>query len=174
MLTRHVAHPVIVAIRRPVGIQAPLLEQPPGPLDRRRWPISVRLRRQQHDRSGQIGRSRRAVVRWRPIGEEVADVRLGLVIEARDERIEVGVGLDLGAIEVELAAPDQPGLLTQIDDLLEEALEDFNAESLPDAGQAGVVGQRLVQGVAEIPAVGQVERGRLDQASVRSGSPRRT
>ena len=39
-------------------------------------------------------------------------------------------------------------------------------EPLPDAGQAGVVGQGLVEGVAEVPAVGQVEAGRLDQLAL--------
>ena len=66
----------------------------------------------------------------------------------------------LGGVEVQLPAPDQPRLLAQVDDLLEEALEDVDAEPLPDAGQAGVVGQLLVEGVAEVPAVGQVEAGR--------------
>ena len=100
------------------------------------------------------------------VGEEVGDVGLGLVVEARDERVEGGVGLDLGGVEEQLPAPDQAGLLAQVDDLLEEALEDVEPEPLPDAGQAGVVGQRLVEGVAEVPAVGQVEAGRLDQLAL--------
>jgi hypothetical protein len=33
--------------------------------------------------------------------------------------------------------------------------------ALPDAGQAGGVGQRLIEGVAEIPAVGKMETYRL-------------
>ena len=57
----------------------------------------------------------------------------------------------------------RPASLAQLDDVLEEALEDGQAQALPDAGQAGVVGQRLVQGVAEVPAVREVEAGRLDQ-----------
>ena len=100
------------------------------------------------------------------VGEEVGDVGLGVVVEARDEGVEVGVGLDLGGVEVELPAPDQARLLAQIDDLLEEALEDVDAQPLPDAGQAGVVGQVLVEGVAEVPAVGQVEAGRLDELAL--------
>jgi len=66
------------------------------------------------------------------------------VEEARHEGIQVSVRFDVGRVHVELAAPDQPRLLTQIDDLLEEALEDVNAEALSDAGQAEVVGQLLV------------------------------
>ena len=91
---------------------------------------------------------------------------LAVVVEARHQRVDVGVGLDLGRVDVELPAPDQARLLTEIDDLLEEALEDVDAQPLPDAGQAGVVGQRLVQGVAEVPAVGQVEAGRLDELAL--------
>ena len=34
---------------------------------------------------------------------------------------------------------------------------------LPDAGQAGVVGELLVERVAEIPAVGEVETRRRDE-----------
>ena len=72
--------------------------------------------------------------------EQTGDVGFGFVIESQDERRDAGVGLDLRRIEVELSAPDQPRLLAQIDDSLEEALEDVNAKTLPDAGQAGVVG----------------------------------
>ena len=110
----------------------------------------------------------------RIVGEELGDVGLGLVVEARDQRVEVGVGLDLGRVDVELPAPDQARLLAQIDDLLEEALEDVDAKPLPDAGQAGVVGQVLVEGVAEVPAVGQVQAGRLDELALGADALRRT
>jgi hypothetical protein len=41
-------------------------------------------------------------------------------------------------------APDQTGVLAQVGDLLEEALEDVDPESPPNTGQARVIGQRLV------------------------------
>ena len=82
-------------------------------------------------------------------------VGFGLGVEARDERVSVSIGPHSGGVEVELASPDQPRLLTQIDDLLEETLEDVDPQPLPDAGQAGVVGQFLVEGVAQVPAVGR-------------------
>ena len=100
------------------------------------------------------------------VREQVGHVRLGFVVEAGDEGRDAGIGLDLRRVEVELPPPDEPRLLAQVDDLLEEALEDVDAEPLPDAGQAGVVGERLVQGVAEVPAVGQVEARRLDQLAL--------
>jgi hypothetical protein len=63
-------------------------------------------------------------------------------------------------------APDQPSVLAQVHDLLETTLEDVNAESLADAREAVVVGQRLVEGVTQIPAVGQMEAGRLDELAL--------
>ena len=63
----------------------------------------------------------------------------GFVVEPGHQRIDRGVGVDFGGIEVQLVTPDQAGVLTQIDDPLEEALEDVHSKSLPDAGQAGVV-----------------------------------
>ena len=48
----------------------------------------------------------------------------------------------------------------------EEAREHFDAQALADAGQAGVVGQRLVEGIPQVPAVAEVEAGRLDQLAL--------
>jgi hypothetical protein len=94
-------------------------------------------------------------------------VRLGLVVEARHERIEVGVGLDLGGIDVELFPPDQARLLAEVDDFLEEALEDVNPQALPNPGQPRVIRQILIQSIAEVPAVGQVEAGHRDELTLR-------
>lgn len=65
--------------------------------------------------------------------------------EARRDRVEGGVGLDLGGVEVQLLAPDQPGLAALLDDRLEEAAEDRQAVALPDPGQARVIGQLFIQ-----------------------------
>jgi len=54
------------------------------------------------------------------------------------------------------------------DDRLEEAAERHQPVPGPNPGQAGVVGQRLVRGVAEVPAVGQVQAGDLDQLTLRA------
>jgi hypothetical protein len=48
-------------------------------------------------------------------------------------------------------------LLPEVDDLYKGALKNIDRPALPDAGQAGVAGQLLVQGVAEVPAMDQVE-----------------
>ena len=42
------------------------------------------------------------------IGEQLAEMRLDR--KARGDRIEGGIGLDLGGVEVQLLAPDQAGL----------------------------------------------------------------
>ena len=88
---------------------------------------------------------------------------LSFVEEARHERIEIGVRFDFGRVDVELTTANQARFLAQADHLLEEALEDVDPKPLPDAGQAGVVRQLLVEGVAQIPTVGEIEAGRLDQ-----------
>ena len=58
----------------------------------------------------------------------------------------------LGGVDVEFLAPDQPRRDALLDDRLEEAAEDRQPVALADAGEAGVVGQRLGQVVAEVPA----------------------
>jgi hypothetical protein len=110
-----------------------------------------------------MGRNRRAVVRWRPLGEEVAEVGFRLVGEARDEGVEIGVGLDLGSVDVELPPPDQPRLLAEINNRLEEPFEDRDPQPLPNPGQAGVVRQGFVEGLAQIPPVSEVQAGGLDE-----------
>jgi hypothetical protein len=105
--------------------------------------------------------------RWRLV-EQLGQVLLGLPVEPGHQAIQVGIGPDLGRVEEQLLAPDQTGRLAQLDDLLEETLEDLDAETSPDPGQAGVIGQRLVQGVAEVPAMGQVHAGQLDQLALRA------
>src|SRR5215213_10131449 len=80
--------------------------------------------------------------------------------EALHALFEIGAGFDLGGVDVQLPAPAQARLLTEIDGLLKETLEDVDAESLPNPREAGVIRQLFVERVAQIPAVGQVEAGR--------------
>jgi hypothetical protein len=58
------------------------------------------------------------------------------------------------SIEVEISASDQPGILAQVPNLLEEALEHVDSEPFSDAGQARKLGQRLVQRVTKVSAMG--------------------
>jgi hypothetical protein len=89
---------------------------------------------------------------------------LGLQVEPGDDGAEGGVGSNLGGVEEEFLAPEQPRLLTQRDDVLEEPLEDWQAQPPPNAGQTGVVGQRFVERIAEVPAVSEVEASSVHQA----------
>src|SRR6266540_4143594 len=50
--------------------------------------------------------------------------------------------------------------------MLEEALENRQAQALPNPGQAGVVRQRLVQAIAQIPAVGEMETRGVDEPAL--------
>jgi hypothetical protein len=95
-------------------------------------------------------------------------VGLCFVVEARDERRDAHFGFDLRGIEGQLARPDVSHFLTQVDDVLEEALEDVNTESLADAGEARVIRQLLVERVAQIPAMSQVQIRCFDQLPLRA------
>ena len=60
------------------------------------------------------------------VSEQISHVGRGFEIEAGDEGWDTRVGLDLRRIEGEFPTPDQPRLLAEVDDFLEEALEDVN------------------------------------------------
>lgn len=91
---------------------------------------------------------------------------LRFVIEAWDPRRYAGVGLHLGHIEVQLSPPDEPRILAEVDDVLEEALEEIDPEALADPGQAGVVWEELVESIAQVPAMGQIQAGGLDELAL--------
>ena len=93
------------------------------------------------------------LLRCKITGEHRGKVGLRLVVEARHERVGVGIRPDSCCIEVGFAAPDQAGFLTEINDALEEALEEVDAEPLSDAGQAGMIWEVFVQGVPEVPTM---------------------
>ena len=99
------------------------------------------------DRDGKLDRLAVAFVRLRcvgvRIGEQLAEVRLHR--EARGDRVQRSIGLDLGRVEVQLLPPDETRLAALLDDRLEEAAEDRQAVALPDPGQARVVRQLLVR-----------------------------
>lgn len=86
---------------------------------------------------------------WWRISEQAGHVGFGVVREAGEQRIDDGVGFHFRGIEEEFVLPDQSHVLTEVDNVLEEALEDVNAEALPDAGQAGVIRHVFIQRVAE-------------------------
>ena len=58
--------------------------------------------------------------------------------------------------------------MAERNDVFEEPLEERQAEALADARQARVLGQRFIQAIAQIPAVGEVQAGCLDQAALQT------
>lgn len=92
----------------------------------------------------------------------------GIDGEAGHEGVDGGVGPDLSRVEVELTPPDQARLLAEIDDLLEEARKDRDAQPLSDPRQAGVVGERFIEGIAQVPAMRQVQTGGLHELALRA------
>ena len=175
-----VGQALIALDRRAVGIEPSLLEELPG-LGSLGRQLGLVLRTRARS-AGAVAPSppRELVLAGRPSHQSSArrrrvtssnssaEVLPGLPVEPGHQAIQVGIGPHLGRVEEQLLAPDQAGRLAQLDDLLEEALEDLDAQTRPDPGQAGVVGQRLVQGVAEVPAMGQVQAGQLDQLALRA------
>jgi len=71
--------------------------------------------------------------------------------ETGRDGVERSVGVHLGGVKVQLPPPNQPRLPAPLDDLLEEAPEHRKAEALAGAGKVGVVGERLVEVVAQVP-----------------------
>jgi hypothetical protein len=77
--------------------------------------------------------------------EEVVHMRPRRHREARRDRVDGGVRYDLGRVDIQLAAPDQPGRLALFHDGVEEAAKDLQPIALADLAQTGMVRQRLVQ-----------------------------
>jgi hypothetical protein len=105
-------------------------------------------------------------------GEELSEVSLDG--KARPQRVHCGIGRDLGGVEVEFLAPDQPRLHALRDDRLKDVAEDGQAVPLADAGETGVVGEWLRQVIPERVSVGSTDRRRRAGVAAQTGAPRRT
>lgn len=79
-------------------------------------------------------------------------LEVGFHGKARNHLAAVGVGLNQGAIGIQGTTDQQAGFLTAPQDNFKELAEDVDAVAVADAGQAGVVGQGLVEVIAEVPA----------------------
>jgi hypothetical protein len=90
--------------------------------------------------------------------------------QARRERADRRVGAHPGGVEEEFLPPDQAGRVAEFDNPLEETLEDLAPQSIPDPREAGVVGQRLIQVIPQVPAVRQVQTGNFDELALRAES----
>ena len=104
-----------------------------------------------------LGRCLGRVRRVRDIGEDGHHVGCRVGVETRHERVGVGIGSHSGRIEGEFPAPHQARVLTVVDDLLKDALDALDAHTLPTTTQAGMIRQLLVEGIATVPTVREVE-----------------
>src|SRR5438045_9708132 len=71
-------------------------------------------------------------LRCAAIRKELGQMLLGPQIPARGKRIVVGIRKDLRGVEQQLLAPDEPRLLTESDDVVEESLKEGKPEPLSD------------------------------------------
>jgi hypothetical protein len=80
----------------------------------------------------------------------VPDGTLFVVMALTVQDLALGAGIEVPLGVVDEGIPSRTGGCA-FHDPLEEAAEDLQAEAFPDAGQRGVIGQRLVEVVAQIP-----------------------
>ncbi len=90
--------------------------------------------------------------------------------EARDHAVGGGVGLHGRRVEEELLPPHKPRLEALLHDPLEEQPKDLEPVALADPREAGVVGQRLVEVVSQIPADAKAVGHNLHQLPLASQS----
>ena len=149
-----------------------LEDQPLAPrLAGGRWGRGDRARREGHDgRRGWRGgcAAVRLVAGVAALGEQGLDVVAHHAPQARDDQVHGGVGAHPRGVEEELPPPHQPGRAAQLHHAVEEAAEHLDPQAGPDLGQGGVVGQGLVERVAQVPAVGQVEGGHRHELALRA------
>src|SRR5581483_6942812 len=75
----------------------------------------------------------------------------GFNSKASDERIQSGIGIHLGGIDVEFLAPHEFGLLALFHNRFEEAAKNVQSITGANTAQARMIGERLVEIIAQIP-----------------------
>lgn len=93
-------------------------------------------------------------------------MELGLDREAWRQGGASGIGLDFRRVQVQFLAPDRACRAATLDDDVEEAAEDPQAVAFADLRQAGVVGQRLIQIIPQIPAQAEPVGGHCQQLTL--------
>jgi hypothetical protein len=157
----------------PLAVLLAALSQPVVPASVGRRQLRGRLRARPDGPRGRRDHRRGRGRRPRgPVVEREQVVQMGprRYREAWLDRLHRGVGHHLGRVAVKLRTPDQARRLTPLHDLGEEAPEDLQAVALPDARQAGVIGQRLIQVVPAIPAGAQPVSDEPHQLALRANA----
>src|SRR6266498_2043690 len=93
---------------------------------------------------------------------------LGLIFCPMDHPLEVGIGLHLGAVKVQLLTPHQSSFDAQFHNVLKELLKDFQSKTFTNFAQAAVIGDGLIQVITDEPAMCQIEIDSLHQLSFRA------
>jgi hypothetical protein len=88
--------------------------------------------------------------------------------ESGHQGIHSSIAGDASRIGQKLLAPHQARCLAEVDHRLEAAAKDVETEALPDAGEPGGIGQRLVQTVAEIPPDPEAIRSQGEEVALRA------
>src|SRR5438067_276928 len=89
--------------------------------------------------------------------EEAGKVRTCLHGPANAHTAHRGVGADLGAIKEQLLTPNEARLVAQLEDMVEKALKEPEAQPAANPRQTRVVGQRFIEVIAGVPALGEIE-----------------
>src|SRR5258708_5773410 len=106
---------------------------------------------------------------WRKKGGEMlSDCLSCLDGKTRSERIQIGIGIDLCRVEIQLLAPHQLRLLTLLDNGIEELPKHLQAVPQADLAETGMIGQRLIQIVPEIPSDAQSIRDLTHEQAFRA------
>jgi hypothetical protein len=141
---------------RPAGpcpIRSPHLPDPVVPVGGTFGQISTRLLRQ---RDGHMRQSTRSPARVIVVSfalaaflEELSEVRLDG--KPWVQRVDRRIGVDVGRVDRPFFPTHQSGRDALVNHRLEEPAQDRQAVPLADAGEAGVVGERLRQVIPNIP-----------------------
>src|SRR6266536_1577653 len=96
------------------------------------------------------------------------EMLLGFKFCSLDHPVDAGIGLHLSAVKVQLLSPHQSSLDAQFHNVLKELLKYFQTIAFPDLAQATVIGDWLIQVIADEPAMRQVEINYLHQLALRA------
>jgi hypothetical protein len=106
------------------------------------------------------------IFRWRILFEDLLNMFLRRYKgQPRPKGTHGGVGLYVGGVEIELVPIHEAGLNAELHDMLKEAEERFHSVPAADLREAAVVGQGLIEVVAQVPAVSQIQVGRLHEVA---------
>src|SRR5215216_4344272 len=85
-----------------------------------------------------------------------------------DHAVDIGIRLHLRAVKVQLLSPNQSSFDAQFHNAFEKQLKDLQSKTFTNFAQTAVIGDRLIQVIANEPAMSQIEIDGLHQLSFRA------